>query len=347
MSLELYDVTIVGGGPAGLFTAFYSGMRDLKTKLIDSGSELGGRMRIYQEKMIWDIGGSRPTLCRDMIDQLIDQANTFEPTIILNSEVIDYEKLVDGNFLITTHDGKQHLSRTVILAIGYGMLSLQKLEIEGADRFEITNLHYTVQELEQFRGKHVLISGGGDSAVDWANELVQIAEQVTVVHRRDEFGGHERNVVNMKNSKAQVLTPFTIKSLQSEDGEAINEVFIEHTETLEERSISVDAVIINHGFKYDSGKLEEWGLELDNGCAVVDHKCATSIPGIYGAGDFTTYDSKVRLIAGAFADAVLALNNAKMYITPDAREVAMVSSHNVKFKEKNKELGLDDSDYYG
>lgn len=192
MSEELYDVTIVGGGPAGLYTAFYSGMRDLKTKIIEYSSQLGGRMLIYPEKMIWDVGGVTPILGGQLIKQLVEQAKTFDPTIVLNQKVEKLEKQQDGTFMLTSSTGEKHFSKTVILAVGYGVLSMQKLEIEGADRFEVTNLHYTVQELEIFRHKHVLISGGGNSAVDWANELEPIAASVTVVHRRDDFGGHEK-----------------------------------------------------------------------------------------------------------------------------------------------------------
>lgn len=192
MPEELYDVTIVGGGPAGLYTAFYSGMRDLKTKIIEFSSQLGGRMLIYPEKMIWDVGGVKPILGEELIQQLIQQAKTFDPTIVLNQKIEKLEKQSDGTFILTSASGEKHYSKAIILAVGYGVLSMQKLEIEGADRYEVTNLHYTVQELDIFRNKHILISGGGNSAVDWANELESIAASVTIVHRRDEFGGHEK-----------------------------------------------------------------------------------------------------------------------------------------------------------
>ncbi len=150
MPEELYDVTIVGGGPAGLYTAFYSGMRDLKTKIIEFSSQLGGRMLIYPEKMIWDVGGVKPILGGELIQQLIQQAKTFDPTIVLNQKIEKLEKLSDGTFILTSATGEKHYSKAIILAVGYGVLSMQKLEIEGADRYEVTNLHYTVQELEIF-----------------------------------------------------------------------------------------------------------------------------------------------------------------------------------------------------
>lgn len=340
--LELYDVTIIGGGPAGMYTAFYSGMRDLKTKLIEAKDALGGRMLIYPEKMIWDVGGVTPTLCGQLVKQLEQQARTFEPTIVLGQQITGQERQVDGTYILTSSTGERHLTRTVILAIGYGILQMAKLEIEGADRYEVTNLHYTVQELEPFRGKHVLISGGGDSAVDWANELEGIAASVTIVHRREQFGGHEKNIVRMKESSVNVRVPYTVSQLHSSNGETIDQVTISHIESGESEQYAVDAVIVNHGLKSDFGPLKEWGLDMGEWWANVSPKLETNLPGVFAAGDFVDYSSKVRLIAGTFTDAVLALNSAKLYMDPEAPKVAYVSSHNDRFKEKNKALGVSD-----
>jgi len=344
MKEELYDVTIVGGGPAGLYTAFYSGMRDLKTKIIEYSSQLGGRMLIYPEKMIWDVGGVPPILGGQLIEHLIEQAKTFDPTIVFNQKVEHLEKQSDGTFILTSSTGEKHYSKTVILAVGYGVLSMQKLEIEGADKYEVTNLHYTVQELEIFRDKHILISGGGNSAVDWANELEPIAASVTVVHRRDEFGGHEKSVLKMRESSVCLKTPYEIVQLHG-DGELIQSVSIENKETGVIERIELDAIIVNHGLKCDYGALEKWGLNIEDGVAIVNEKRETNIEGIYGAGDFVDHPSKVRYIAGAFTDGILALNSAKLYLEPDAPKVAYVSSHNIRFKERNKKIGLVDNDY--
>ncbi|WP_058829218.1 NAD(P)/FAD-dependent oxidoreductase [Paenibacillus polymyxa] len=339
-SLELYDVTIIGGGPAGMYTAFYSGMRDMKTKLIEAKHELGGRMRIYPEKMIWDVGGVTPILCEKLIDRLEQQARTFEPTIVLGQQITGLERQEDGTFLLTSATGEQHWTRTIVLAVGYGILKMAKLEIEGADRYEVTNLHYTVQELEPFRDKHVLISGGGNSAVDWANELESIAASVTVVHRRDHFGGHEKNVARMKSSSVRVLTPYAVGQLHSNNGETIEQVTINHVDTGETEILNVDAVIVNHGLKSDFGPLRDWGLDMGEWHARVSDKLETNLPGIFAAGDFVEYGSKLYLIAGTFTDAALALNSAKLYIDPTADKAAYVSSHNSRFKKKNRELGV-------
>ncbi|GIN72344.1 ferredoxin--NADP reductase 1 [Bacillus sp. J14TS2] len=342
--LELYDVTIVGGGPAGMYGAFYSGMRDMKTKIIEYSNELGGRLLIYPEKMIWDVGGVTPILGEQLIDQLKQQASTFDPTIVLGQEVIGLTKDELGHFILTAGDGTKHYSKTVILAVGYGVLTMQKLEIEGADRYEVSNLHYTVQEVDVFRGKNIVISGGGNSAVDWANTLIPIANSVTVVHRRDEFGGHEKHVRQMKESDAYICTPYEVAKLHG-NNDTIEGITIRHLDTKEEEHLAVDAVIVNHGLKCDFDTLKKWGIKLEDDQAVVDNRCATNIPGLYGIGDFVDYESKVRLIAGAFTDAALAVNNAKLFIEPDAPKVAYVSSHNIRFKERNKQLGLEDADY--
>ncbi|WP_308637528.1 NAD(P)/FAD-dependent oxidoreductase [Paenibacillus silvisoli] len=344
--LELFDVTIIGGGPAGLYTAFYSGMREMKTKLIEAREELGGRILIYPEKMIWDVGGLTPTLGADLIKQLVTQALTFDPTIVLGQHIVGLEHQADGTIVLTAASGEKHWTRSVVLAIGYGILELAKLDIEGADRFEVSNLHYTVQSLEEFRSKHVLISGGGDSAVDWANMIEPIAASLTVVHRRDQFGGHERNVTRMKESSADVRTPYAVQALHSSDGSMIDRVSISHMETGEVEQVMIDAVIVNHGLRYNFGPIRDWGLDMGDWHANVSGKMETNLPGVFAAGDFVTHVSKVHLIAGTFADAVNAANSAKVYTDPAADKTAYVSSHNSRFKEKNRQLGVavDDGD---
>jgi len=349
-ALELYDITIIGGGPAGLYGAFYSGMRDMKTKLIEAKEELGGRLLIYPEKMIWDVGGITPIRCEQLIKQLIQQAHTFDPTIVLGQQISGLERLEDGTMLLTAVTGEQHHTRSLVLALGYGVMKMAKLDIEGAERYELTNLHYTVQQLESFRNKRVLISGGGDSAVDWANELEPIAESITVVHRREHFGGHEKNVKRMKESSVDVRTPYAVTRLHGNvSGDAIEAVSIAQINAdgalMEETErLGIDDVIVNHGLRGDFGSIVDWGMDMGQWNINVNEKLATNLPGIFAAGDTANYLSKVKLIAGAFTDAVLAVNSAKLHIEPAAAKMAYVSSHNIKFKERNKALGVSEED---
>src|SRR5690625_2383054 len=158
---DLFDVTIIGGGPAGLYSSFYSGLREMKTKLIEFQPQLGGKLHFYPEKMIWDVGGITPIPGGRLIEQLVEQGLTFNPTVVLNEKVGSMTCNAAGNFELLTTSGQRHLSKTVIVAIGSGILNPTKLNIEGAERFEMTNLNYTVKSLKYFKGKTVIISGGG------------------------------------------------------------------------------------------------------------------------------------------------------------------------------------------
>lgn len=344
--LELYDVTIIGGGPAGLYAAFYSGMRDMKTKLIEASDELGGRLLIYPEKMIWDVGGVTPIHCEQLIQQLIQQARTFEPAIIFGQQIAHLERLADGTMILESSTGERHRTRTVILAIGYGVPRPAKLELEGADRYEVTNLHYTVMNLESFRGKRVLLSGGSDTAVDWAMELEGIAASIAMVHRRERLGGHEKNVRHIMESDIQVYAPYVIEQLHGK-GDAIAAVTLAQAGAegladgqADERKmrLEVDAVIINHGHPANLGPITEWGLDMEWSSIRTHVRMATNLPGVFAAGDTAIYENKLHLIAGAFTDAALAVNGAKLYLEPSAAGAAYVSSHNGVFNERNKAL---------
>lgn len=333
---DVYDLTIVGGGPAGMYAAFYAGMREMRTKLIEAKQELGGFMRLYPEKMIWDVGGVNPIRCEQLIRDLERQARTFDPTIVFGQEIHELERQEDGTLKLTSNTGAVHYTRTVLMCAGRGITQIQKLQIEGADRYELSNLHYTITNLEHFRGKKVLVAGGGNSAVDWAIELADYASHVTVVHRRREFDALERHVSRMHES-VEVRTPFNISRLIGE-GERIHSVQLVDAENGEELRIEADEFLINHGFSRNYGHLLNWELERQDYGVTVDSKMATSIPGVFGAGDFVTFDTKVRLIAGAFNDAVLAVNHAKLYLEPTANKMAGVSSHHDRFRELNRAL---------
>ncbi|GAK06877.1 NAD(P)/FAD-dependent oxidoreductase [Geomicrobium sp. JCM 19038] len=334
--LELYDVTVVGGGPAGLYSAFYSGMRDLKTKIIESEPHLGGKLNVYPDKTIWDIGALPPTKTSEVIQNLSTQATTFEPTVVCGEKVTDITKNHDGTFVIETSLQRKHFTKAIILATGYGILRQAKLTVQGAEAYETENLYYEVPDIEQFRGKDVVISGGGNSAVDWANELEPIAKSVTVVHRRDAFGGHEQFVTKMKNSRVNVMTPFAISGLTGcNQGKCIEQVQLEHCESKSCQIKRVDAVVVNHGFEVELSFLEHepLGLKVEESKLQLNDRMQTNVPGIFAAGDLANYNSKLPLIAGCFQDAALAVNSVKQYVEPTANEYGMVSSHHEKLTQ--------------
>ena len=194
---KVFDVTIIGGGPVGLFTAFYAGMRKMSVNIIESLPQLGGQLSaLYPEKYIYDIAGFPKISGQELIDNLIKQMHQFEPTITLEQDVQQVEKQEDGIFKLTTNRAI-HFSKTIIITAGNGAFQPKKLNLETAEKFEGKNLHYFIKDLNQFAGKNVQIFGGGDSAVDWSLMLEPIAKKVTLVHRRDKFRAHEASVENL------------------------------------------------------------------------------------------------------------------------------------------------------
>ncbi|ANC05942.1 MULTISPECIES: NAD(P)/FAD-dependent oxidoreductase [Bacillus cereus group] len=339
---ELFDVTVIGGGPAGLYSAFYSGLREMRTKIIEFQPHLGGKIHVYPEKMIWDVGGLLPVTGDKLIEQLVQQGLTFKPEVVLGTKVESIIRNQDGTFTLKTSTGEEHFSKTVIVATGSGILKPQKLSIEGAERFEVSNLNYTVKSLKRFKGKTVIISGGGNSAVDWANELEPIAKKVFVTYRKEELSGHEAQVKQLMNSSAECFFNTSITKLIAGDNhEAIEYVELTNHETGEVSHLPIDEVIINHGYERDITLLENSELDvaiIDNYYIAGNANSESSVDGLYAAGDILKHEGKLHLIAGAFQDAGNAVNKAKQFIQPDASEYGMVSSHNEVFKKRNREL---------
>lgn len=322
---KVYDITIIGGGPVGLFTAFYGGMRQASVKIIESLPQLGGQLSaLYPEKYIYDIAGFPKVLAQDLINNLKEQMAKFEQTVVLEQAVQELEKQADGVFKLTT-DKEVHYSKTIIITAGNGAFQPRRIEIKDAQQYESTNLHYFIDDLHHFAGKKVVVFGGGDSAVDWALMLEPIAEKVTIVHRRDKFRAHEHSVENLKNSKVEIKTPYIPVELIGSDNR-IHTVVLQDTNGEETETLDVDAVIVNYGFISSLGPIKEWGLDIQKNNILVNSRMETNIPGIYAAGDIATYDGKVKLIASGFGEAPTAVNHAKQYIDPKAKVQPMHSS---------------------
>jgi ferredoxin/flavodoxin---NADP+ reductase len=315
---QIYDITVIGGGPTGLFTAFYGGMRNASVKIIESLPQLGGQLAtLYPEKYIYDVAGFPKVRARDLVENLKEQIKLFEPTICLEQAVQKLEKMEDGTIKLTT-DKEIHYSKAVIITAGVGAFQPRRLDLENAREYEGKNLHYFVDNMQYFKDKNVVIFGGGDSAVDWALMLEPIAQKVTIVHRRDKFRAHEHSVEMLKQSNVDIKTPYVPVELIG-NGENIKQVVLQTTKGEETETIDVDEVIVNYGFVSSLGPIKEWGLEIERNSIVVNSKMETNIPGVYAAGDITTYEGKVKLIATGFGEAPTAVSNAKAYIDPTAR----------------------------
>ncbi len=313
-SSEMYDVTIIGGGPTGMFAAFYAGVRELKVKIIETLPVLGGQVEImYPEKNIYDVGAFPYIKGADLIEQLRKQMAPFESTVCLDENVLELKKKEDF-FTIQTDKGI-HQSKTILVATGQGSFEPRKLTFDYPKQYEQTNLHYYVSQLETYRGKTVAITGGGDSAVDWALTLEDIAEKVYIVHRRDKFRAHEAAVTRLKNSSVEMLTPYVPQQLIG-DEERLQAVEFKKRRGEETFTLPVDYFIVNYGFSSLNKQLEDWGLETVHSSVVVSQRMETNIPGIYAAGDVTTFDGKVKLIATGFGEAPTAINSIIQYLNP-------------------------------
>ncbi|MBR3121003.1 NAD(P)/FAD-dependent oxidoreductase [Oceanobacillus profundus] len=318
MSEQIYDVTIIGSGPTGLFTAFYGGMRQASVKIIESLPHTGGQLTaLYPEKYIYDVAGFPKVRAQELVDRLEEQANMFNPEIVLGQAIETVEKLEDDSFRLTSNTGEVHLTKTIIITAGNGAFQPRRLNIGESERFEGINLHYYVKDMNQFKDRNVVLLGGGDSAVDWALMLEKVAKKVTLVHRRDEFRAHEHSVEQLKASTVELLTPFTPSEIVTSD--KIDQLIFQEVKGDRTVELEADDVICNYGFISSLGPIKNWGLEIEKNSILVNTKMETNIPGIYAAGDICTYEGKVKLIVTGFGEGPTAINNAKNYIDPKAR----------------------------
>jgi thioredoxin reductase (NADPH) len=316
---DVYDVTILGAGPSGLFGAFYAGLRELKTKIIDVLPEVGGQLTVlYPEKFIYDVPGHPKILAKDLVKLLAEQTMQWKPTLCLGERVVNLKRREDG--IVEMTSGRTHLSRTVIITAGVGAFTANKLALENISRFEGRGVYYFVKDKTLFRGKRLLIVGGGDSAVDWALNLKDYARQVTLIHRRDQFRAAPASLTELMHSSVSVKTFHEIKSIQGES--KIEHAVIFDNRTKEETLLDVDAVLLNLGFKADLGPIKNWGLELHGTRFLkVNARMETNIPGLYAAGDIAAQPDvePVNLIATGFAQATIAVNVAATFLNPQAK----------------------------
>jgi thioredoxin reductase len=317
---EIKDLTIIGGGPTGLFAAFYAGMRGLSTRIVDSLPELGGQlMALYPEKYIYDVGGFPKILAKDLAGGLIEQAMQFDPEVSVDDEVHHIVRDED-HFVLETRSG-EFTTRSILVAGGRGAFEPKILKCPGYEEFLHRGVEYAVRDPEDYRGKRVLIVGGGDSALDWALILKDVCTRVSLAHRRDGWRAHAATVEEMlraaESGEIDLRTFYEVREIHGNG--TVEAVTVFDNRTDEDTRLEADAVLTFLGFKPDLGPIKEWGLELKKNRIVVSPLMETSVPGIYGAGDIVTYEGKLDLIATGFAEAAVAANNAARYVDPNAR----------------------------
>jgi thioredoxin reductase len=312
---EIFDISIVGGGPAGMFAGFYAGIRGMNFKIIDSLEALGGQVSaMYPEKDIFDVAGFPRVAGKELVKSLETQLMRFKPPLALGEKVLSLTKRPDNIFELTTQGGKKHFSKTVLLTLGMGSFTPKKHPNAELVPFEGKGVNYGVLSLEPFKGKNVVVVGGGDSAIDWALMLEPIAHSVTLIHRRDEFRAHESSVQKLKASTCKVKLWYELRTVRGKD--KVEEAVIYENHTNQDEVLPADFVVLNFGFQATLGFLKEWGLTLEKNKIPVTPKMETNIPGIYAAGDIVTHPGKLDLIATGFAEGATAVNFAKTFINP-------------------------------
>lgn len=329
---EVFDITIIGGGPTGLFTAFYAGLRQASVKIIESLPQLGGQLAaLYPEKYVYDVAGFPKIRADELVERLTEQMNQFDNEVHLNESVESVEK-VDGIFKIQTN-GQTHYSKTVIITAGSGAFTPRTMNLENEAFYKDVNLHYHVQDMNYFNEKEVVIFGGGDSAVDWALMLEKTAKKVTLVHRRDKFRAHEHSVKLLEESTVETLTPYVPVSMSGDN--RIEKIELKKAREEETVELFADEYLVNYGFVSNLGPINDWGLEIEKDCIVVNSQAETSIEGIYAVGDIAAYKGKVKLMATGFGEAPIAVSRAKVYIDP-TEKMETAHSTSIMSRKANK-----------
>jgi ferredoxin/flavodoxin---NADP+ reductase len=321
---EPTDITIIGGGPTGIFAQFYAGMRSATSRIVDALPELGGQLTaLYPEKYIFDVGGFPQVLAKDLVKSLAEQAARFQQPVNLAQRVIGLEEK-DGQFVLVTETDR-FPSRAIVIAAGIGAFSPRRLPQPCAQPWYGRGVYDVVTDPEAFRGRRVVIIGGGDTAFDWGTQLLTRAARVTIVHRSDRFRAHGATVAEYQaavaKGSAQLFTFHELFDIRCANGsDAFTHVVIRDVKNkAATQELEADVVLPMLGFVSDIGALAEWGLTLEKNDIVVNSMMETGRAGIYAAGDVTTYPGKLKLIATGFAEAATAVNQAVHWIYPERK----------------------------
>lgn len=316
---DLFDITILGGGPVGLYAAYYAGLRQMKTKIIDSLDQLGGQLAtLYPEKYIFDVAGFPKVIARDLVKNLMEQGLQYNPTVCLNETVAGLRHDDARDCYVVTSEKGGHATRTLLICAGAGAFQPRKLPVPSAAALEGRGIHYFVGKKSEFADKRLLIVGGGDSALDWAMNLHGVASEITIIHRRNQFRAHEDSVRKVQSAGIPILTFWELKEVLSTDNK-LSGVVIYHNQTKEERTLPIDAILPQLGFISSLGALKQWPLKIEGQSIMVDQKMQTNMKGIFAAGDVSGFDGKLKLIVTGFGEAATAVNFAKAQIDPKAK----------------------------
>lgn len=329
------DIIIIGAGPVGLFTVFEAGLLKLRCHLIDSLPVPGGQLiEIYPKKPIYDIPGYPIVNAGELVDRLMEQAAVFKPAFTLGESAVTLTETDDNKFIVTTNKGTQHKAPTVIIAGGLGVFEPRKPPIENLDKFEDKGVEYIIRDPEFYKGKRVVISGGGDSALDWTIYLIEnnIVSELSLVHRRTSFRGHldsVQKVMDLANSgKINLITEAEVVGINPNAKDHVGAVVIKHT-NLGDIVKETDHFIPLFGLTPSLGPIADWGLDIEkNAVKVNTFDYSTNRKGVYAVGDINTYPGKLKLILCGFHEGTLAVQSAFARIHPNKKNVLKYTTVN-------------------
>lgn len=315
------DIVIIGAGPVGLFSIFEAGMLKMKCHVIDTLPEVGGQCAaLYPEKPIYDIPAHPCIAAGDLVKQLEIQAEPFKPVYHLGEQVVELTKKSDGTFIVTTSKDTEIHAKAIMIAAGCGAFGPNRPPLDGIENFEEKSVFYMVRNPQSYAYKKVMIAGGGDSAIDWAIILANIAESVTIVHRRAKFRCAPESLEKVhklvQEGKIIIETPYQLNKINGTDG-VLNSIelvdFNENTKT-----VDCDVLLPFFGLAMELGPILNWHLVLDKKHIKVESSSMeTNIPGIYAIGDIATYEGKLKLILTGFSEAAMACHSIYKLVYPD------------------------------
>ena len=317
------DILIIGAGPVGLFAVFEAGLLKMKCHLIDILPKPGGQCsEIYPKKPIYDIPAYPEILADDLVDKLMEQCSQFQPGFTLGERAMTIDKQEDNSFIVTTDKGTKHASPIVVIAGGLGSFEPRKPLIDNISKFEGFGVEYFIKEPNLFKDKKIVIAGGGDSALDWAVVLFEIASEVTLIHRRNEFRGALDSVDKVQQlkylNKIKIITPAEVIGLNGENN--LESITIQNFDKSIE-DIQTNYFIPLFGLSPKLGPISSWGLEIEKNAINVNNSLdyQTNIPGIYAIGDVNTYPGKLKLILCGFHEAALMCQSAFKILNPNKK----------------------------
>lgn len=335
--LHKTDVVIIGAGPVGLFAVFELGLLNLKCHLVDNLDKIGGQCsELYPEKPIYDIPAYPKITGQELVDNLTLQIKPFEPKFHLNQQAESIKKIKEG-WEIKTSDNQVITSKCIVIAAGAGSFVPRRPPLENITEFENKSIFYSIKNKSKFKDKKIIIAGGGDSALDWTNDLASIAE-VTLIHRRKDFRAAPDSVSKMLELEKNQKIKFRLGQLTELIGEDGSLKKIKYKNDNEENIIETDFLLPFFGLKMELGPISSWGINLNENLINVDtEKFETSTPTIFAIGDINTYPGKLKLILSGFHEAALMSQKCFEYCFPDKKNVFKYTTSS---KDLHKKLGV-------